>query len=68
MKRDIKLLKPCVDGCCPGHDSYPNGAYNSRMSKNARARDKKKEHQHARAIYSRNLQKELNSLFEDAEK
>lgn len=61
MRRDImncKLQKD-VNGCCPGHDDYPNEKYRSRRSTKARARDKKVEHQHARSLLKRMMNKEL---------
>ena len=58
MKRQILSLKRGVCGCCPGHDDYPNESYNNRRSKKARARDKKKEHQHARHLLRMALLKE----------
>lgn len=50
MKREIITRKREVSGCCPGHDQYPDEAYKNRRSVKARARDKKKEHQHTRTI------------------
>lgn len=59
MKRQILSLKRKVCGCCPGHDVYPDETYSSRRSKKARSRDKKAEHQHARAILRPETLKEL---------
>lgn len=62
MKREILDAIPHnwnITGCCPGHDVYPDDTYSSRRSKKARARDKKKEHQHARSIAKREMIKEL---------
>ena len=42
MKRELKVLKPNQDECCPGHDSCPNETYSNNRSKKARSRDKKK--------------------------
>lgn len=47
MKREI-INYTKVGRCCPGHDNYPCETYSSRRSKKARARDKAKEHRHAR--------------------
>jgi len=57
MKRDILRVKrkKYINGCCPGHDDYPDETYKGRRSKKARARDKKIEHQHARSILKRNV-------------
>jgi hypothetical protein len=53
MKREIITRKRGCCGCCPGHDQYPAETYNTRTSLHARSRDKKKEHQHARALAKR---------------
>ena len=58
MKREILSRKPAVCGCCPGHDVYPTETYNGRPSIKARARDKKLEHQHVRALVKREIRKE----------
>mgnify|MGYP000029351484 CR=1 FL=1 len=59
MKREIMMHKPKVCGCCPGHDLYPAETYKSRLSKKARSRDKKKEHQHVRTIVKEKIRREL---------
>lgn len=61
MRREILDYYPGdnTTGCCPGHDNYPNQTYRSRRSKRARARDKKKEHQHARTAANRAMMREL---------
>lgn len=60
MKRDMLTIRRGDCWCCPGHDTYPNETYNNRRSKHARSRDKKIEHQHARSILNRNLNKEVS--------
>jgi hypothetical protein len=61
MKREILQTKRMkhISGCCPGHDTYPVEAYNSRRSQKARSRDKKSEHQAARSIQRRALMSEV---------
>lgn len=61
MKRELFLVKirKHVNGCCPGHDDFPNETYRSSRSKKARARDKKLEHQYARSLIKRKLRKEI---------
>jgi hypothetical protein len=56
MKRQILDSKRARDisGCCPGHDTYPVETYRGRLSKIARARDKKKEHRYIRRITKQN--------------
>lgn len=54
MQREIVSVTQTGD-CCPGHDSYPTLAYGNRRSKKARARDKAKEHRHARRSLNRSL-------------
>jgi hypothetical protein len=66
MKREIITRKRGVCGCCPGHDQYPAETYGSRRSVKARARDKKKEHQHARTIAKREVSSESNEKSPDA--
>ena len=52
MKREILKfkLKRNINGCCPGHDDWPDETYRGRKSKKARSRSKKREHQYARRI------------------
>lgn len=59
MQRQIRQVGYHPGLCCPGHDKYPNDVYGSVRSKRARARDIKKEHQHARSILKRKLYKEI---------
>lgn len=59
MKREIQTLQRIELPCCPGHDTWPSGAYNNRRSKHARARDKAKEHKYVRTLAKRALNKEL---------
>lgn len=63
MRREIlnHIRTCCINGCCPGHDTFPNETYNSRRSKRARTRDKKVEHQLARTISKRKLRCEVES-------
>ena len=63
MRRDIANLKSPrqLDACCPGHDQWPDDTYRNRRSKRARARDIKKEHRHARALYKRELAQAVRS-------
>lgn len=67
MKREILIFKPKneVGNCCPGHDPYPDDTYKGRLSKRARARDKKKEHQFARTLAKRAQQNELEEEVND---
>lgn len=57
MRRQIRdmLLGWKVGRCCPGHDTWPCETYSSNRSKRARSRDKKREHQYARALLKRDL-------------
>lgn len=50
MKRELKDIKRLnmVNGCCPGHDVFPNETYKNRRSKKARSRGIKKEHRYVR--------------------
>ena len=59
MKRQILQLRRGDCNCCPGHDAFPNEAYNNNRSERARARGKKAEHQTARSILKRNLRNEF---------
>ena len=61
MRRELLSIKckSCVNGCCPGHDDFPNQTYRSRRSKAARARDKAVEHRYARRILNRKVLQEL---------
>lgn len=60
MKREIISLKP---GVGPGDMSsdYPTGTFSSVRSKRARSKYKKIEHQHARSIAKRILNRDLPS-------
>lgn len=48
MKREIIGLCKYPSPCCPGHDKWPNDTYSCTRSKNARSRDKKREHRFVR--------------------
>ena len=63
MKREILNVAPGyhTTGCCPGHDDYPADSYNNRRSKHARARDKAKEHRHARRVLNKVVK---NGIFD----
>lgn len=63
MKREIKNVKlgRHFGGCCPGHDTYPDDSYANGRSKEARSRDKKKEHRHARRVLNRMALQEFQS-------
>ena len=52
MKRELKYIKRVrhVNGCCPGHDDFPDEAYRNRKSKRARSKGKKREHRYVRRI------------------
>jgi len=60
MKREILNFKRkrLINGCCPGHDDWPNETYRSRRSMRARARDKAREHRVARHL-GRDIEQEL---------
>jgi len=57
MKREILnlKLKKIINGCCPGHDDWPDETYKSNLSKRARAKSIKKEHQFVRRINKKML-------------
>ena len=63
MRRELMECKfqKDVNGCCPGHDTYPDEKYSSRRSVHARSRDKKIEHQHARALKKHALLAEVRN-------
>jgi hypothetical protein len=61
MRREIASFKRQVSGCCPGHDTFPCETYSSNRSKRARARDKQLEHQMARSLHKRALQRDLSA-------
>lgn len=56
MKREIKTLLPKCDGCCPGHDQYPNDVYKNNRSKKQRAIFIAKEHRHFRRNLKQNIE------------
>lgn len=62
MQREILKFKrkKFINGCCPGHDDFPDETYKSRRSKKARARDKRVEHQYARSLYNREIYKMIH--------
>jgi len=62
MRREILKVRPGwgTTGCCPGHDAYPAEAYGNRRSEKARARDKAKEHRHARRAQKLHLLREMS--------
>lgn len=62
MKREIKLLKRGVSGCCPGHDDYPNDTYKTHASRKARSKHKTVEHKHVRTIIKRQISKEIEEI------
>lgn len=64
MKREILnfKFKKTINGCCPGHDEWPDETYASRLSRKARSRDKKKEHKYVRLLRKQSLRKEINGL------
>ncbi len=65
MKRQLLLVpgKQLLGSwCCPGHDAWPHETYKNKRSKQARARDIKKEHQLARTLEKRELNKELKDI------
>jgi hypothetical protein len=58
MKREILDHKRQmhINGCCPGHDEYPDETYANNKSKRARARGMQKEHKFVRTLARRQLQ------------
>lgn len=61
MKREIleHKRKKKINGCCPGHDEWPDETYSSRLSRKARSRDKKKEHKYVRLLRKQQLRRDL---------
>jgi hypothetical protein len=59
MRRDIARIDGALrgSGCCPGHDTWPSGAYRGRRSIRARARDIKREHRYVRRVLKDRLRK-----------
>lgn len=65
MKREIADIKRLehVNGCCPGHDDFPNDVYSNNRSKKARSRDKKLEHRYVRHL----KRTQLAEVYDDQE-
>jgi len=64
MKREILNYKRGIDinGCCPGHDDWPDETYRNRNSKRARSKDKQKEHQYVRSLRRKKMKEEFDNL------
>lgn len=56
--KDVKRLF-FVNGCCPGHDDFPNECYRGRRSIKARSKGKRSEHRYVRRIKKQNLERYL---------